>query len=73
MQRLNQPVQVKAGKGFAVVANEVKDLANQTAKATEEITKEIENIQGISKEVAEGLGTITESIEQVKLLCFRCR
>ena len=36
----------EAGKGFAVVANEVKELAKQTAKATEEIGQKIEAIQG---------------------------
>ena len=35
----------EAGKGFAVVANEVKELAKQTAKATEEISLKIETIQ----------------------------
>jgi methyl-accepting chemotaxis protein len=38
-----------AGKGFAVVANEIKDLAKQTASATQEIKSKIENIQGSTK------------------------
>ena len=37
-----------AGKGFAVVANEVKELAKETAKATEDIGRKIEAIQGLS-------------------------
>ena len=48
----------EAGKGFAVVANEIKELARQTAEATEEIRKEIEGIQGSTA------GTVTE-IEQI--------
>src|SRR5438045_8870062 len=36
----------EAGKGFAVVANEVKELAKQTARATEDISRKIEAIQG---------------------------
>ncbi len=35
----------EAGKGFAVVANEVKELAKETAKATEDISRKIEAIQ----------------------------
>ena len=40
----------EAGKGFAVVANEVKELAKQTAKATEDISRKIEAIQGDTKD-----------------------
>ena len=36
----------EAGKGFAVVANEVKELAKETAKATEDIGRKIDTIQG---------------------------
>ena len=43
-----------AGKGFAVVASEVKSLANQTAKATEEISGHIVQIQTATKEAVEG-------------------
>lgn len=57
----------EAGKGFAVVANEVKELAKQTAKATEEISAQIEAIQkdtGTSvaaiKEIGDIIGNISE-------------
>jgi len=56
----------EAGKGFAVVANEVKNLANQAAKATEQITKEIEGVQSISGEVVGALNGIRGSIESVR-------
>ncbi|WP_168184887.1 methyl-accepting chemotaxis protein [Thalassospira sp. MCCC 1A01428] len=54
-----------AGKGFAVVANEVKALANQTARATEEITKQISAVQNISQDAAGAIGEIGERISQV--------
>jgi len=55
-----------AGKGFAVVANEVKNLANQAARATEQITKEIEGVQSVSGDVVGALNTIRGSIENVR-------
>jgi len=55
----------EAGKGFAVVANEVKELAKQTAKATEDITKKIETIQEDSKGAVKAIAEISESIEKV--------
>lgn len=54
-----------AGRGFAVVANEVKELAKQTAKATEEITTKIGAIQGTSKDAVTAIAGISKVIEQV--------
>ena len=54
-----------AGKGFAVVANEVKTLANQTAKATEEITSQIATIQNATRNSVEAIRNITRTIEKV--------
>ncbi len=54
-----------AGRGFAVVANEVKSLANQARGATEEITKEIEGIRGVSHDVVAALSAIREAINSV--------
>ncbi len=54
-----------AGKGFAVVASEVKNLAQQTAKATEEITTQINDIQNVSGTTAEAIRNITKVIGQV--------
>jgi len=51
-----------AGRGFAVVANEVKELAKQTAKATEEITSKIGAIQKDTTLAVDAIGTITQSI-----------
>ena len=55
----------EAGKGFAVVANEVKELAKQTAKATEDISRKIEAIQVDTKGAVSAIGQITEVIRQV--------
>lgn len=55
----------EAGKGFTVVANEVKNLAEQTAKATEEITDRIAEMARSSKEVEGTISGITQIIETV--------
>src|SRR5262249_8119856 len=52
----------EAGKGFAVVANEVKELAKQTAKATEDISRKIEAIQGDTKGAVEAIAQIGKII-----------
>ena len=49
----------EAGKGFAVVANEVKELANQTAKATDEISTKIQAIQGATHGAVDAIGEIS--------------
>ena len=55
----------EAGKGFAVVANEVKELAKQTAKATEDISQKITAIQEDTKRAVESIGSITSIINQI--------
>ncbi|MBL4840275.1 MAG: PAS domain-containing methyl-accepting chemotaxis protein [Thalassospira sp.] len=55
----------EAGKGFAVVATEVKNLANQAARATEQISGEIGGIQTIASEVVAVLGSIRSDVETV--------
>jgi methyl-accepting chemotaxis protein len=55
----------EAGKGFAVVASEVKTLANQTAKATDEIAKQIQSIQEATREAVGAIQGIGRTIEQV--------
>ena len=55
----------EAGKGFAVVANEVKELAKQTAKATEDIGRKIEAIQGDTKGAVEAIAQIGKIINQI--------
>lgn len=54
-----------AGKGFAVVANEVKTLANQTAKATEEISVQISGIQAATSQTVTAIRGIGETIRSV--------
>ncbi|WCJ58237.1 methyl-accepting chemotaxis protein [Fontisphaera persica] len=55
----------EAGKGFAVVANEVKELAKQTARATEEIAVKIQTIQGDSHGAVEAIREIGEVIRKI--------
>jgi methyl-accepting chemotaxis protein len=54
-----------AGKGFAVVASEVKSLANQTAKATEEIAGQIGDIQAATSDAVTAIASISQTIGQV--------
>jgi methyl-accepting chemotaxis protein len=54
-----------AGKGFAVVANEVKELAKQTAQATEDISRRIEAIQGETKGAVQAIREIAGIITQI--------
>jgi methyl-accepting chemotaxis protein len=55
----------EAGKGFAVVASEVKSLANQTARATEEIEEQIRGIQGASQTTASAIQAIGQIISKI--------
>ncbi len=55
----------EAGKGFAVVASEVKNLANQTAKATEEISSQISGIQDATQDAVTAIGSISKTINQI--------
>jgi methyl-accepting chemotaxis protein len=55
----------EAGKGFAVVASEVKGLATQTAKATEDITAQIETIQSSTKEAVGAIEEIVRVIGEI--------
>ncbi|HZZ77340.1 MAG TPA: methyl-accepting chemotaxis protein [Gemmataceae bacterium] len=55
----------EAGKGFAVVANEVKELAKQTAHATEDISRKIEAIQEDTKGAVDAIGQISKIINQI--------
>ncbi len=57
-----------AGRGFAVVASEVKELANQTARATEEISRRIADIQGSTVEAVRAINAIASTIEQVSAI-----
>ncbi|MBT3292496.1 MAG: hypothetical protein HN380_34665, partial [Victivallales bacterium] len=54
-----------AGKGFAVVASEVKNLANQTAKATEEIGGQINGIQSATQDSVQAIQGITKTIGEI--------
>ena len=55
----------EAGKGFAVVANEVKELAKETSKATEDIISRIGTIQSDTGEAVDAIGLVSEIITQI--------
>ena len=55
----------EAGKGFAVVASEVKSLANQTAKATEDISAQIAAVQAVTKDTVDAIKRIGGTIGEV--------
>jgi len=55
----------EAGKGFAVVANEIKELAKQTAEATQDIKRQVGGIQASSGSVVEAIKTISSVINEI--------
>ena len=55
----------EAGKGFAVVASEVKSLANQNAKATEEVTQQITRIQSATNGASQSIERVSATIEEM--------
>jgi methyl-accepting chemotaxis protein len=62
-----------AGRGFAVVAQEVKSLAAQTARATDDITNKITAIQQATKQTVEANGSISATVEEVEASASRIR
>jgi methyl-accepting chemotaxis protein len=55
----------EAGRGFAVVASEVKELASQTAKATEEIAGQVAAIQAATGDCVTAIGSISDTIREI--------
>jgi methyl-accepting chemotaxis protein len=55
----------EAGKGFAVVANEVKELAQETAKATEDIARRVQSIQGDTSAAVAAIAEISMIVGQI--------
>jgi methyl-accepting chemotaxis protein len=62
-----------AGRGFAVVAQEVKSLASQTARATDDITAKITAIQQATKQTVDANGSIRNTVDEVQTSADRIR
>jgi methyl-accepting chemotaxis protein len=62
-----------AGRGFAVVAQEVKSLASQTARATDDITAKISAIQQATRQTVDANGSIQQTVEEVQVSADRIR
>jgi methyl-accepting chemotaxis protein len=58
----------EAGRGFAVVATEVKQLASQTARATDEISSQVNAVQTATEEVVKAITSITGTIDQINMI-----
>ncbi|WP_208976425.1 methyl-accepting chemotaxis protein [Polycladidibacter hongkongensis] len=58
----------EAGRGFAIVANEVKDLAGQTSKATEEISQQVQAVQDVAEQTVQAIRSIRGTIDQINEL-----
>ena len=63
----------ESGRGFAVVASEVKALANQTAKATEEISAQVAAMQASTSDAVASIGGITQTIAQMSEITVSSR
>jgi len=57
-----------AGKGFAVVANEVKSLANQTSRATDEIVAQIDTVRSVTKDAVQAVEGILKRIGEISVI-----
>ncbi|MEP4768140.1 MAG: methyl-accepting chemotaxis protein [Roseibium sp.] len=63
----------EAGRGFAVVANEVKALADQTAKATDDISAQVASVQEVAESSEAAIASITETIDRVSKISVKIR